>query len=237
MDRTAIEKIEEMSKATPMSFNGVDYTDKPVHMVKKPVAVAIVVGTLTGIIDYVKANVDDGIIQTGKLFIHVESHKLVKLVSPMTGDTKQRDTLIQAEFEAVDFRYDHFYTAEQMVIKLRTCFVQTDEMKEVIRLVGNVKDEAIKTIVDDGISQQTTVKVGAGRIDNVTIPNPVTLKPYRTFYEAEQPASEFLLRQKRGDEMPIFALFTADGGQWKSVAQENIKKRILAELPEITMIG
>ena len=47
----------------------------------------------------------------------------------------------------------------------------------------------------------------------------ITLKPYRTFQEVEQPASQFLIRvSDRG-----ISFIEADGGMWKLKARETIK--------------
>ena len=52
----------------------------------------------------------------------------------------------------------------------------------------------------------------------------VALRPYRTFLDIHQPASEFVLRIKADkDEGPRCALFEADGGAWRFTALEHIK--------------
>jgi len=235
MDRTAIEKIEKMSKANVLEINGNQYTDKPVHLVERPTASEIEIGSLTGIVDYVNANIDS--YDKSILFIQVIDHLNVLLLSAFTVDTKQRDVLIHAQFEQLNFTYDRYYSVEEMVIKMRTCFVQTDQMKDVIRLIGNIKDESVKTVVDDGISQQVTAKTGISRVGDVVIPNPVSLAPYRTFYEIDQPCSDFLLRMKRGSDLPDCALYAADGGQWKREAVDRIKEWLSEKLDGIIIIG
>src|SRR5437870_4623366 len=74
----------------------------------------------------------------------------------------------------------------------------------------------------DGFSQTVTVKAGITRVEKAIVPNPVTLIPFRTFREVEQPSSSFILRLT-GGEKPKAALFEADGGQWKLEAIKNIK--------------
>jgi len=66
----------------------------------------------------------------------------------------------------------------------------------------------------------------------VAVPNPVTLRPYRTFSEVEQPASQFVFRMKTGGSSPSCALFNADGGAWALEAIENIKRWLSDRLPE-----
>lgn len=83
------------------------------------------------------------------------------------------------------------------------------------------------TTGDDGISQQVTIKTGVATVGNAIVPNPVTLKPYRTFVEVEQPESKFIFRMKDG---PTAALFEADGGVWRNKAMHEIKKYIYENL-------
>ena len=73
--------------------------------------------------------------------------------------------------------------------------------------------------MDNGINQTTTVKSGVASLAKATAPNPVTLRPYRTFTEVTQPSSQFVLRINKEAEL---ALFEADGGKWKLEAIKNI---------------
>ena len=54
---------------------------------------------------------------------------------------------------------------------------------------------------------------------NETIKPRVSLAPFRTFLEVEQPESEFLLRVSEDGKI---GLFEADGGVWKLEAKQNI---------------
>ena len=49
---------------------------------------------------------------------------------------------------------------------------------------------------------------------DVKVPNPVTLRPFRTFIEVEQPESKFIFRMREGGRC---AIFEADGahGSWR----------------------
>ena len=84
---------------------------------------------------------------------------------------------------------------------------------------------------DNGVSQVTTVKSGVASKSKAVAPNPVTLKPYRTFHEVEQPSSNFVFRIDKCAEM---ALFEADGGMWVSEAKQNVANYLTKELTEYT---
>lgn len=65
-----------------------------------------------------------------------------------------------------------------------------------------------------------------------------TLRPYRTFREVEQPASEFVFRLRSlNGEVPWCALFEADGGKWKLDAVLKIKAWLEAEELKIPIIA
>lgn len=61
------------------------------------------------------------------------------------------------------------------------------------------------------------------------IPNPVHLKPYRTFLEVDQPASDFIFRMRDNHGVDC-AIFEADGGAWEMEAMQNIKSYLQKEL-------
>ena len=63
-----------------------------------------------------------------------------------------------------------------------------------------------------------------------SVPNPVTLKPYRTFLEVDQPASDFIFRMKEYSGSIGCALFEADGGAWKMEAMQNMEAYLQDEL-------
>ena len=71
------------------------------------------------------------------------------------------------------------------------------------------------------------------KVADVVVPNPVTLAPYRTFLEVEQPASKFIFRIKEGGQL---ALFEADGGAWQHEAILNIKNYLIEQLKDNNVI-
>ena len=73
------------------------------------------------------------------------------------------------------------------------------------------------------MTQGVTVRKNLVSVENTTMPNPVTLRPFRTFTEVEQPASRFVFRAQDKDGMH-FMLVESDGGAWRSEAMANIKQ-------------
>lgn len=96
-----------------------------------------------------------------------------------------------------------------------------------LKVVGNVKEENVRETGDNGIAQAVTIKTGVASAADVLVPNPVSLAPYRTFLEVEQPASSFIFRMKDG---PSGAIFEADGGAWRNQAIANVREYLATEL-------
>lgn len=78
-------------------------------------------------------------------------------------------------------------------------------------------------------------------LQEVEVPSPCRLMPYRTFTEVKQPMSSFIFRVKDNDRLGVScALFEADGGAWKNEAKKNIKEYLEKELdgvPDIFVIS
>ena len=103
--------------------------------------------------------------------------------------------------------------------------------------MSSIKDETVRISGDDGFTQTVTARAGVALVEEVKVPNPVTLRPYRTFMEVEQPPSSFVLRLRSGDKSPNVSLHEADGGQWKLEAIRAIKAFLAEQLPEMLIVA
>ena len=122
-----------------------------------------------------------------------------------------------------------------MIICLKSRFAPTEDRDYLVQLLGNITDQQSVQTKDDGITQSATVKSGIQLVGEQRIKPIVTLKPYRTFLEVEQPESDFLIRLKDGRA----ALFEADGGAWKCEAVKNIAdklRELLEDVPNVHII-
>jgi hypothetical protein len=221
---------------------GKEYATRPVHLLpdrKLAQPGTLKVATLTGFIDYVKNRAAD--VCKATCTIHVESHSQVHLISNLYGDCRQRDTFITAAFEDLfgkSFAFGQFYDHESFVVSLQTLFLDTHERAQVLRVIGTIKESAVREHSDDGVSQAVTAKAGVALVAEVAVPNPVELRPFRTFREIEQPASLFVLRvrSKPGDK-PQCALFEADGGKWKLDAIQAIRQYLEVQKLDVPIIA
>nr|WP_321023261.1 hypothetical protein [Clostridium neonatale] len=192
--------------------------------VTEPVASKLTVSTLTGLVDYIKTNVDK---LEGKLLIQVKSPEEVTLYSPLNAD-REREKYVSAEaILPNNVVYDRFLDTERFNIMLQSAFVDDEDKSKLLKYTALITDDTVKNFGDDGISQKVTVKTGVVSVSDAVVPNPVTLAPFRTFPEVEQPESKFIFRMKEG---PSAALFEADGGAWRNKAILNIKAYLEKEL-------
>ena len=108
---------------------------------------------------------------------------------------------------------------EEMQIALRTCFQETADTPYIQKLLTEISTGAKITFNDNGVATTVVTKKGIDLQNNETIRPIITLRPYRTFQEIDQPESVFLIRiNERG-----ISFIEADGGMWKLKARETIK--------------
>ncbi|MBU3205167.1 hypothetical protein [Clostridium algidicarnis] len=187
-------------------------------------AETLTVSTLTGLVDYIKSNID---ILPEKLLVQVKSHDEVMLYSPLNSDRGREQYIKAKAILPNNVVYDRFSSTEQFNIMLQSSFVDIGDKELLLKYTGLIKDEAVKSTGDDGISQKVTIKTGIASVGEAVVPNPVILAPYRTFPEVKQPQSKFIFRMQEG---PKAAIFEADGGAWRNVAIQWIKTYLESNL-------
>lgn len=215
-----------MEKEPILKLEQGTYTRENLERVNIPVASKLTVSTLTGLVDYIKSKLDT---LPEKLLIQVKSPSKVDLYSPLNAD-REREQYISAEaILPNNVQYERFLDTERFNIMLQSAFVDNKDKSILLKYTGLVQDDAVKTIGDNGVSQAVTIKTGVASVGQAEVPNPVTLAPYRTFPEVEQPSSKFIFRMKEG---PSAALFEADGGAWRNQAILGIKEYLKEALKD-----
>jgi len=122
---------------------------------------------------------------------------------------------------------------EEAQIAMRTRFQETPDTLYMINLLSNISCGASVVYNDNGIATTVTSKKGVALQTNEQIRPIVTLKPYRTFQEVEQPASTFLIRVNER----CISFTGADGGMWKLKARETVKKFLEDKLADEVEAG
>jgi hypothetical protein len=234
MIKEALEYIVGLKDAHEHVIDETTYTDKKlIPVFPNKLEDYIKASTLTSLVNYIKNNVDE-CTMTNRVIVHIVNPTTVEVKSPVYDMSMKRNNYIDINARVPRFNFGDFYDAESFNIALQSKFIQSNDRDIILKVVGNLKDEAVRTIGDDGVSQSVTTKTGVATVENVKVPNPVTLKPYRTFIEVEQPESKFIFRMKDGG---YCALFQADGGAWENEAISNIKEYLNEKLSDLIESG
>ncbi|MGF6356139.1 hypothetical protein ABIE27_004054 [Paenibacillus sp. 4624] len=229
MIREAIDKILSLAGVQTEKIGDQVFTSSDLRRVSEATTETMKVRNLQGIVDYIDSNFDDKF----PVIVHIQSPTQVSVVTGYNRDL-QRNLLLEANALLPDISYGRYYDVESFNILLQSCFVPTTARDAMLAIVGNVKDEQVTSYGDNGTSQQVTAKTGVATFENVQLPNPVHLKPFRTFVEVPQPESAFVFRMKDG---PSAALFEADGGEWKLRAIADIKLYLDERLEDLIKEG
>lgn len=236
----AVKAIQEGVKTEVIEVDGREFTTRPVHEPpREPRAETLQVSTLTGFVEAVESL---NLVDREGTVVHVASPNKVRLVTSLDEKYRTRDVLVQAECSSAIsealFGFSRFVGHEDFVISLMTLFADAGDKANVLKLVGNIQDENVSRVGDDGVTQSVAVRVGITKLAEVEVKNPVRLAPFRTFGEVEQPLSLFVLRMKRREgDLPHCALFEADGGRWKLAAMQAIRDWLAANLTDMTIIA
>lgn len=210
--------------------DGKIFTDTPLQKLSyNPKAETINMHTLTSLVGYINSNFD---VMKNNLIIEVESPTRVKMYSAL-DDERKREYLVNVDARIPSFPFDTFMDQEKFCINLQSKFIGSDDRNLILKFAGTVETGTVAEYGDDGVTQKATVKTGIASKGEAIVPNPVALRPYRTFLEVEQPKSSFIFRMKQDKYDGIqCAIFEADGGYWKMEATEEIRNYLAVELSE-----
>lgn len=231
MIKEALQYIVGLGKAEEHIIHGDTYSDKELYRVDKhiPMAQSIEMNTLSSLVDYIKAHID---VMADKMILQVVSPEEVMLFSQL-NEKRCRESIVKVKAMIPSFRYESFIDHESFCINVQAKFIDdpaTDKAL-LLKFAGTVEQGSVAEYGDDGVTQKATVRQGIASKTDAVVPNPVKLRPYRTFTEVEQPVSDFIFRM-RDDRGISCALFEADGGAWQNAAMKNIKDYLEFELAE-----
>lgn len=254
MEAEVINKITDLvreAEAKVVTIDGQEYTTVPLHDARKPLPEPepFRAHTLTGFLNYLlpfPVGMDE--LDPKDHVVQVRGPTEVRYVSRVFGHHQQRftyatATTVNLAASSALFGFERFLPAEDFTIALQALFQDSHDRARVLQISGLVQDSKVSTQEDDGVTQAVQVKAGLSFKEEMKIPNPVTLVPFRTFREVEQPASTFILRGKPGGKPggaagALFGLFEADGRAWELEAIANIARFLQEKLPnEIRVIS
>lgn len=242
IDGTAVDKIVEVAQQALASEErifevvGVPMSRAALKDVTplRPEPEPIHLTGLQPLADYLEFDLDGIKATSSEYVIHVVNENLVRVVSKPTGYHLRRHTIAQAGWEPAwkQSRLASWIPVEDAIIELQTLVEDSTERAAILKLLGNVRGEDVKTSEDDGVSQTVTTRAGAYMKTEGDVPNPVSIAPFRSFPEIEQPASPFVFRLKNMPPTGVCAKLTeADGGAWQHEAMERIRGWLAKNVP------
>jgi hypothetical protein len=231
MDRTAIEKIVELGEPHIIGEYGFEYCDKELKVVRTPKVETIRLHTLSGLVQALKK---EHINFDAPIVVNVDCEEYVRVYSAIDNCDRSREIPYDVTAELIEIPFNRQLDYETMMITLKSKFVETPELLELVKLLGTITEENSATASDDGFSQSVVVRKGIAMKEGKVVKPIVKLKPYRTFSEVDQPESEFLIRLSDGARV---AIYEADGGAWKLQARRNVAEYLKTNLAELVKSG
>ena len=195
--KDAINRIVEL--ATPFTLetrSGHQFCSANLREVKPEVELPArySVDTLEALVKLIRT---EGVAQTSLLYVRVDSARRVVVDSTYTGRDYaiySRLPLYEAVSDVPSISVNQYMSQEHAVIELQSLYAVTDDRDYLLALLSRIDVNQGVSSVDNGISQEVSVRTGAVLKEQQTVQPIVHLQPYRTFLEVEQPASDFLLR-------------------------------------------
>lgn len=223
MIKAAIDKLMELSRPRTFEVYGETFIAdsnggyKQVRMELDKVK-SIELSSLDALVAFVKT---EACLGYEKVYITVPNHKSVNCFThPYDNLRNERVYLYAAEATDVPGWGEKVTLPfEEAMIALRTRFQATADTDYALKLLSDITTGSKVTYNDNGVATSVVTKRGIDLQSNAAIRPIISLRPYRTFQEVEQPASQFLIRiNERG-----ISFVEADGGMWKLDARKTVK--------------
>lgn len=224
MLQEAIEKIVSISQPIIKGLGGsifAVYADGEIKEIKPELDLPseITLNSLDSLVKMVKT--EALVLYQHPVYVTVPSHLKVECFAQPDMDKRNirlrfytaKATDVPGWEDNVQLKFD------EAMIAIRTRFEDAMDSQYTLKLLSDITTGSKVTYNDNGVATSVVTKTGVALQTNEAIKPIVTLKPYRTFQEVEQPASQFLIRiNERG-----INFVEADGGMWKLRARETIK--------------
>lgn len=243
MNAETIEKILEIAKPEihEIHWDGPDgpaitFASKAFYKIEDapPLPPTLAVQTLQSLVDITKQSIQEDIALEDVL-VHVISPTRVEIIGREYDKYRRRPVYVVSQMPELErkFPFGNWLKQEDFIIGLQACFAESADVTEIIQLASSLASEDRLQVEDTGLSQNVTAKQGISLQQTLPVRPRRRLTPYRTFREADQVESTFILRiKKANDGFPLLALFEADGGAWRSIAIHNVAEWLRANLPD-----
>lgn len=239
MEAEAIQKIVDLAETRHRVIDGYTYSDKPLHRLYEDNIGMIPLKTLTGVVDFLEANIDGH--DKTELFINIQAPGELVIFKKHDSKKKERDIIAGADCFTPAIYDDHgfldnYQDIESALVGLRTRFENTPDREKIIKLLGNIVDKNEVETGDDGMTQSTVTRKGIAMREKEEVPLMLELIPYRTFPEIDQPSSWYIIRLRSGEQGVSVAIYEVKDNQWKVKAMQRIKDYLADKIKEVKII-
>jgi hypothetical protein len=192
--------------------------------------------TLQGLVAYLEA---DAPFTTDELLAVVDSPARVTVYGPESSKTRTRPVIAKAELDSAlkAFPFGNWMDQETFLIDAYTLLDrEAGDFRSLVDYASKVVDEESINLSDDGISQSAVLRrTLSSEEEREKAKSIVSLRPFRSFREIEQPTGLFVFRMKKSQRGVEFALFEADGGSWRLEAMKRIGEFVRAGVPGLVV--
>jgi len=202
-------------------IGGKTFVDRQMHQLQAVVQTPLPLEflRLDAFTQYLNEGPDEDV--TGeKVVVHVLDPIRVEAIGGLWGEDQSiRSTFARVlikDSKGLSSIIDRWADLETFAIALQVQFASTDALDELRKFCAQIRQTEEVGTADDGVSQEVQAKSGVAAVLPTAVKNPWTLRPFRTFPEVEQPASQYVLRFRGGgDQAPTAALFQTDNDRWE----------------------
>lgn len=164
-----------------------------------------------------------------QILVQVVSYNHVRVYTTLDGEMDRR-YLYKCQADTPEAKTDRWLDHEAAIIQLQSMYIPNEDTAYLLHLLSSVSKDSKVTTLDNGVTQTVEARKGVALMGNVQVKPRVTLRPFRTFLEVEQPESEFILRLNDNGEINLIG---ADGGAWKLEAVRNIAAYFETQLKDL----
>lgn len=172
-----------------------------------------------------------------KGLIRIESPSTVVALSPLHSDLTRDEIVKTVSPNTSTMDSGRWMPQDVFITDLMVYFKRDKNLDSLLQVVKNLSRESSLRQSDNGMTQEMTVKSGV-KSDWERVENPITLTPWRTFIEADQPKSKYIFRVEKSEEKGIkLQLTLVENGQWEHEAVNNIRAWLKKHMKEAIIIG
>ena len=232
MLKNFVNRIVELAAPTTYEIDGRTYSSESLRRIDPPKYKPEPID-VTGLDSICKLVQNEAKAVGRKIFIRIAAYNKVSVFSTY-DDQYERAYMYRCNADTPSVTVDRFMGYENAVIELRSLYIPNDGSDYLLKLLSSITSESKVTSSDNGVTQTVEAKSGVALMQKVDIKPRVSLRPFRTFIEVDQPESEFLLRVSGDGKI---GLYEADGGVWKLEATRNVAAYFEKELKDLIKSG